>query len=387
MATFYAVHNGPQGLGDGSSAANGMALQTALTALASAGDEVRICNTGTYATGADLTLPISGTLASPCIVTGANASGTVDGTRCAIDRSTFRGFNSAVSFYVFRYMDWQSNTTNARPVFNAGTSFTIEECSDVASGTGGGFCATLSAAVIRNCTCSGGSAQNLFQINSGVVNNCVASNGGIGFITTTTIRTSAGFINCVAYNCTNGFNLLATTQAGASISNCLAYECTRGLYLDNSAGANADSMTIVSNCTFADCTDGITTNETTRRAIIIENCIFANNTYGINNTTGFMGGPDAHVTRCAFYTNATAHIASGSVPSDCETSTDPDFVDDTNATLNLRDYTLSLTSALRNVLFTGVGPNFLSYRDRGFAQTDAPSGANLTIGPGRVVRT
>lgn len=379
MAILYAVHNGPQGSGDGSSAANGMALQTALTALATAGDQVRICNTGTYTTGADLTLPISGTLASPCIVTGANSSGTVDGTRCTINKSTFRGFNSIVSFYVFRYIDWQSNTTNSRPGFNAGTSFTIEECSETASGTGGGLCATLNAAVIKSCTSTGGSGSTMVQINSGVFNNCVVSGGGNGFATTSTSRTSVGFINCVAYNCTNGFYLLSTTQAGTSITNCLAYECTRGLNFDNSAGANADSMTIVSNCTFADCTDGITSNETTRRAMIIENCIFANNTYGINNTTAFMGGPDAHVTRCAFYSNSSAHIASGSVPSDCETATDPDFVDDTNATLNLRDYTLNLTSTLRNKSFTGVGPNFLSYRDRGFTQTDPPAGGSVFI--------
>jgi len=133
-------------------------------------------------------------------------------------------------------------------------------------------------------------------------------------------------------------------------------------------------MTVVRNCVFADCDDGINTNETEFRAMVIENCIFANNDYGINNATAFSPSVADFLTRCAFYSSTSGHLAIGSVPADCETGTDPLFVDDTNATLALRNYQLSASSTFINKQFTGIGPNFVSYPDWGYAQSEPAAG-------------
>jgi hypothetical protein len=383
MTLRYVVHDGPQGSGDGSSVANGMALQTALTATNTAGDEVRICATGTYTVAAAMTLGGSGTVASPILITGANASGTVDGTRPTLDRGGNNGFSSTVNYYVVRHIDFTSNTGNARNVIAAAVKYwVIENCSETSLGTGGGFITAGVSLIVRNCTASGKSGSAMIANITGVLENVTVNGAGIGFDAGSSIRKAVVFKNCVAYDCGVGFSTSATSSAGVTLDNCLAYECTSGLVFSTTAATNDDSSSLITNSTFADCTNGVLTDDSFR-AVLFENCIFANNTTGINNATAFQGAPDYFLTRCAFHNNST-DIAIGSVPSDCETAADPAFVDDTNVTLSSRNYALGSSSTLRNVSFTGLGPNFTTYPDRGYIQSQSSGGGTVNLLRGKV---
>lgn len=100
--TYFVIHNGPQGTGTGLSVANGMAGQAAIDTANVPGDEIRICQTGTYAETAqwdfDTNTP---TQAAPIHVKGYDATGTTE-QLVTVNWASTDGIYVTKPWYIFK---------------------------------------------------------------------------------------------------------------------------------------------------------------------------------------------------------------------------------------------------------------------------------------------
>jgi hypothetical protein len=124
LAVHYVTHNGSDTYANATSFSTPCSLATAAAGYA-AGDEIRICETGTYTLTGTITLTTSGSTGSGEVLwVGANSSGTVDGTRPTITTATnsipLFSINNGSGFHRFRYLKG-TNTAGTRAAMFAGT--------------------------------------------------------------------------------------------------------------------------------------------------------------------------------------------------------------------------------------------------------------------------
>lgn len=284
MATYYV--DGVSGLDTNAGTSFGAAFQTIAKAatVVAAGDTVRICATGTYTLTSRVTWTVAGsTAAGPITVTGANATGTVDGTLAVITTSTnsvdMFGLNGA-HYMVFRFLK-MSNTaaTRARAfacvtnacapmwvadswfigftaVLNDGFTFTaisntaFERCTfDSCTGTGvdASCIGGQAQPTVRNCFCYNCSGD-LFGdsgVGSLIILEGVVANGGQRFFHPTG-ATEFQVTDCSIYGMTSdaitvgslqGIGINSSNIVGTVTGNC-AYGCT-GKFLNMPAHGDA----------------------------------------------------------------------------------------------------------------------------------------------------
>lgn len=99
--------------------------------------------------------------------------------------------------------------------------------------TGAAPTSGISAIILRNCTSdnNGGAGFGFLSLGSGVtyaLENCVAFNCGIGFLT----QTDAVYVNCTTNNNGTGFGFVANTAGVAEYSNCIAMDVANGFWFE-----------------------------------------------------------------------------------------------------------------------------------------------------------
>lgn len=291
MADYIAVHNGPQGTGDGSSVANGMSLQGAVDACTTAGDRVLVANTGTYTITSSITFATAGpgTPAAPKWIIGANASGVVDGTRPTL------GHGYGISFFDGAYtadLNWNLRYLNLAPtsshtILNRYLQSAIMDCHvSYSEGTGSTLWRwTSNCSGLRFERCSmrnthatrGGSRWFYATALDMILVDCYAENvAGFGIGNRGTV-----YERCVAKNCAVGFNGGDNSEeTGMAAVNCVAYDCGVGAVL-GPAG-------VAIGCTFADnTTAGVSIHNNLYTCSAIVNCIIAHSGgYGVQDAGG-----------------------------------------------------------------------------------------------------
>ena len=377
MATYYV--DGVSGLDTNTGTSFAQAWQTIAHAAATMvdGDTVNICATGTYTLTSTVTWSIVGTTTNGgVLVTGANATGTVDGTRPTITSST----NSVALFtlngsqYIkFRTLKF-THTAATRGngfvgVTTSSTNITISDvvidgCLNGIDGSSRAVCQALSRSTIKNCTNVG---LNFPSPSLEVINTLIYSNTSHGYSTAGNVA-SPTFSRCViAKNGGSGIADTGTTRAQAFT---------------------------VNYCTIAGNTaDGINSAESTGSFALYgeDNILYGNGGYGINCPSltstktkagsawdfAFVGGNTS-----GNYQNFPSGLHDVSVSADPFTNS------------STGDYTLNNTAgggaAVRAAGFPGTFPeaSWSGYLDGGAVQHQAAGGsgggANL-LGAGTLV--
>lgn len=285
MATKYVRHDA-DGSGDGTTTASTGAtgawtFAQMLAATPAAGDEIRIMATGTYSRSAAGSINYAnGTAAANIKITGANASGTVDGTRPTIQASaggiTLLQINSSHIYLDYLIVDGNSqasvhgidlaaNYTRCRRSKAMGTTLTglrlnaanncyaeqieVTGCSGLAgielagAGSRARFCYSHDNTIhgFRSNGASGSFEFCISESNSGAGTDGF-NNNSVGY----------GATNCIAYNNgRDGFNLDGNAGFGTYLTNCIAYGnasegfgsdgVKSGAFLLNCAGGNNTS--------------------------------------------------------------------------------------------------------------------------------------------------
>jgi hypothetical protein len=282
VATKY-VSSAADGTRDGTQAANGGAgvgpwtLAQAIAATPAAGDEIRIMADGTYSRSATWTCAYAnGTAAANIIITGANSSGTVDGTRPTIQASagSITLLNITGSHIHAKRLIVDGNSQTSLTGLTVGANYSRATlCHALGCSVKGlNLAASLNSAALIRCsatTCSGtcgifvgsggramfceayANTTHGFQADlPGMLIYCIASaNSGAssdGF-NSSSVGYSAD--HCVSYgNGRAGFDVSGNNSFGTYLSNCLAYGNTgegfttdgvkSGAFLLNCAGGS-----------------------------------------------------------------------------------------------------------------------------------------------------
>jgi hypothetical protein len=193
LATYYVDGAAGNDANPGTSFAQAVQTIAAGEALMSAGDELRICDTATYTLASTVTFNVAGTAAAgPTVVTGANATGTVDGTRPTVTSATNSAdlFTLASSHVRVKNIQFtHTASTRGRGVYVGGGGAgqvvdfcRFDGCSNGFNGSGVSFGVFyLSRCEAVNCT---GDGYAFGTHNGAHVIACAAvGNGGNGFDT------------------------------------------------------------------------------------------------------------------------------------------------------------------------------------------------------------
>lgn len=258
MAVKY-VSSAADGSGDGTttatSGANGAwTFAQMLSATPAAGDEIRILADGTYSRSATGTIAYAnGTAAANIVITGANASGTVDGTRPTIQASagsiTLLSVTGSHIRLEYLLLDGNSQTSTTGLVLganylrairckayrcttrglhvnsSASNSVLLRRCeAELCSGTGA-IVLDSAAAIADFCEAYNNTTHGIAFSAAAKAVKCIAS-GNSGASSDGFNAGSVGYYaeGCVAYgNGRDGFNLDSNSGFGTYLANCLAY--------------------------------------------------------------------------------------------------------------------------------------------------------------------
>lgn len=210
MATYYVDGLNGNDANPGTSFAQAVQTIAAGEALMSAGDELRICSTATYTLTSSVTFNVAGTAtAGPTVVTGASATGTVDGTRPTVTSATnsvdlFTVAASHIRVQNVRFTHTAS--TRGRGVYVSGggagqvaSNCLFDGCSNGFSGAGVSFgIFYLDRCEAKNCTGDGFAFGTHNYCH--VVGCAATANGGAGF------NTGIGLGDRHFYSCLAGGN-------------------------------------------------------------------------------------------------------------------------------------------------------------------------------------
>ncbi len=204
-----------------------------------AGDETRICATGAYTLTTSVTLTASGSVAAgPILWTGANATGTVDGTQATITSATngLQLFKTgSINLQVWQFLNFTHTAGTRGPAFQASNA-----CQDY---------------LFRNCTFDG-------------VLRAVDGDFVISFSISGLTLTACWIKNCTDIGIYNG-GAVATRLFGCVIDNCTNNAIRRG--------ADNDSV-ILSRCRISNCgSHGFYDSLSRRGALSFEDCDFYQN--------------------------------------------------------------------------------------------------------------
>lgn len=340
MATYYAVHNGPLGSGDGSSPANGMALQTAIDT-ATAGDTVLVCATGTYVPLTPIDFDTnSGTSNAWIRVAGASAAGAEDGTMPTISGSALGSNTNLFQFATatgYRFYDLQRLRLTGATRHNVNLSgnqraIRFANCR-IDNAIGNGFFTENASAyvLLYGCEVDHNGADGIGQFSSGQ-GNVIA-------------------VGCsVHHNTGYGINLGGTL--GINLEGVLVYRNGNDGCLFNGSGLN--TRVNAHSCTFDhNAGDGLSVSGAI--SLVRTNCIFsANDGYGVNfNEINIFG-----IGLCNLYYNNTlgdVDLAEGVALTDVDsiTGSDPKFVSVTDGAEN---YALQADSPAKAAGYPGALP-------------------------------
>lgn len=248
-----------------------------LSATPAAGDEIRIMADGTYTRSATGTVAFAnGTAAAIILITGANSSGTVDGTRPTIQASagSITLLSITGSHISVRYLIADGNNQSSVTGISLGSTYEramnckAVNCTNVGINVSGSN--EVFAAFCEASGCSGtagfsvggrafyceayGNTTHGFTMGQGSLAVGCISSGNTGGSSDGFNCTSVGYFvfNSVAYgNGRNGFDLTGNAGFGSYLSNCLSVGNTSegygtnavkaGAFLQNCAGYNNTS--------------------------------------------------------------------------------------------------------------------------------------------------
>lgn len=283
MATIRYVRHDADGSGDGTTTANSGAngawtLAQAIAATPAADTEIRIMATGTYSRTETWTCAYAnGTAAANIVITGANSSGVVDGTKATIQAGAgsitlmqVTGQHIAVKNLTF---DGNSQSSVVGLYFSVAAYSRAVRCKAMNCTSYGIRLATSNGGFIARCEatgCSGTAAIALddrgraifceahsntthgFRMDVSTQALYCVSYGNSGASTDGFNCSSVGYFadHCVAYgNGRAGFDLTGNAGYGSHLSNCISYGNTgdayrtdgvkSGVYLLNCAGPAA----------------------------------------------------------------------------------------------------------------------------------------------------
>lgn len=298
MAIRY-VSSAAAGGGDGSTTATSggsgaWTFAEMLSATPAAGDEIRIMADGTYSRSATGTIAYAnGTAAANIVITGANSSGVVDGTRPTIQASagSITLLSVTGSHIRVQYLVFDGNSQSSTTGFNSTNNYCryrfLKAQNCTAYGLRCGGINSVSMGYSEATGCSGTAA--ISADSSVLIFGCKAYAN-----TTTGIRidnSNAIIVNCLAYNNTGGSShgFLGNT-VGVRCVNCIAFgNGNDGFNLDsnNGFGSYLHGCIAYGNSAEGFGTDGV------KSGILLMYCAGGNNTSGnynatnIPNATGF----------------------------------------------------------------------------------------------------
>lgn len=275
MTVRYITHNGTDTYANASNFATPMSLASAVAG-ATAGDELRICNTGTYTLSSALALTADGSAGSGRIIwQGANSSGTVDGTKPLITSAT-NSVNlwelNAADYHLFRTIKL-THTAGTRAAAFAGVT---------ASSTNIGFedievdgCSYFVQANSRE--------FNFFSAERCLIKNCTT--GGITNAATVQVLSFNRFLS----NTGNAWDSAGATVANGQFLFNTFYANGRGIY--DTGTSRSMVLTVVGNLFHSQVDDGFRSDETTGSITLIHfgNVYWSNggaSDYGINLQDG-----------------------------------------------------------------------------------------------------
>lgn len=343
MATKY-VKSSATGSGDGSLGNPWTLAQATAAAALAAGDTLVICADATYSNTAAVSWTNnSGTQSAPITVVGANASGTIDGTKPTISNTT----NSANqhcfvsgTFYVFRYIE--ARIANFGSVlFNGFGRTKFLDCSNN-SGSGGFICFTNCADCVMRRFTTGAMLS--------LLNNCTrvkfvesyVYGGSTSDVVGATV-TQFSFVNCVV---NPGSSRLANSADVFATGSIFTVKCT----------INVGTMN-ATRCVF---NGGLAINDgaSSSGAKVERSIIYNAAAYGISVGTTAAFIIEEYNT---FYNNTSGDLSTGAAIDSTSVNRDPKLQGSGN-------YSLLSTSSDRNeAVAFGDGVN-ISYLDRGAIQ-------------------
>jgi hypothetical protein len=318
MTTYYVrVTGGSNGNAGTSFGAAWATVQHGLDTV-TAGDQLRICADGVHSTSSEIDLDASsGTSAAPIEIVGANATGTIDGTRATIQASSsmtnLMDVAGGCDYTRWRHLNFDANSNAAIGwKANSGSNYhTLYDCRVYDTSTSNGVyllggITTLASCEIYGCDrgVRGANAYNVALVNCSIHDNTtdgVYANNNSWFM--------AG---CVVYdNGGDGWEL-----------------------------SKYDRHVIINNVFHGNGGDGIGASATGGEpaAIIAGNIFAANGAYGVSFGSA---RPPLWMDYNHFDSNTSGETDLGSTPGDYNTSGDPLFVSTTDGS---EDFTIKRTS-------------------------------------------
>jgi hypothetical protein len=327
MATYYvsSLEDPVSSSGNAGTLADPMGLQEAMTA-AVAGDEIRVMDDGDYIFAGERT-PGTPTAseASPILMTGANASGIVDGSCPYIENTTGNDEFIAASIQWWLFEHLRVKCYN-RITFSSAVNCRFFDVSVYGTGVSSRF-ASGSGSQFISCTFDGTGifyASNFSQSRTFI--DCLAVNATSFVAPSSNGRRGDHHIGCVALNCSShGFHLRAGGDEGISFAGCLALSCGGSGFLFDSTGNSGN--TIASGCIAIDCAgDGFTIpSSSNNQMVTLADCVSV-----LCGGYGFFHGDSVNVNkvirRCYGHGNTSGLESGGWLGAAVALGADP-FVD------------------------------------------------------------
>lgn len=371
MATYYVDGLNGSDANAGTSFATAFATIGKAASVYAAGDEIRLCDTGTYTLTSAVDWTVPGSLTSgPVTITGANSSGVVDGTRPLITTSTAMvnlfSLSTGGSYFQFNHLRL-TNTYSIAANRGSGIS-----CSGAA---------VASHVSINHCLfdgfytgIAGGGALSHLSMNYCTVMNTYSSGYGVQFTGGNGLIAGCEFLNCAgdALRNSNG-----SANTAISVVDCLFDSCGVGVNDVETYGAYwfLRGNTFVNNSS-----DGFQSSSHTNGQPyygFTNNIFYGNGGYGVNllgSATLIAVGVQFN-SRNFYGNNNTSGPRNGLTAGlDDVTLTANPFISSTDRGLN---NTAGGGAAVRAAAYPGafLSGNTTSYRDGGAVQHQDSGGA------------
>ncbi len=346
------------------------------------GDELRICATGTYTITVQVDVDTNaGTPDNYILITGANATGVVDGTK-AIIFASFDGnmFSGSQKFLKWQHIDITLQWSNKSiwSVMNNGIFQDIDAHSNQPGVT---LFFQPQTVLIQRVTYENtnvgqtGRFASILNSTGYIIRNCFAKN----LSTALDIGGTTGYAviqDSVFEGCTTAILIDEASSTDVSVGNvtiigCLIFDGVTGIF-------TRANNTYVTNCTIVDNSgNGITSEDIAGAHLYVFKSIIAyNGGYGIDQGSPWSLYPIVERNN-RYYQNTSGDLLTGSIDSSSSNG-DPEFENRASD-----DYSLSASSPLIQIPQTNAA-GIVSYPDWGALQVQGTGGAGgLLTHPGR----